>query len=665
MSRLEPYVKVIERMVDFPTRLSIDGSSNIGITIVAPTGPQLALIQGPNEFLANYTVDGLTIPRDAHISFINAYYLSFFSSLVVSRSMNSDVQGAAIITLKSNALAVTKSYYKDGLELSTKNVLSVTAIPVDRSNFGFMLDDVIYYGGDYDAVCAALRATTGTGQEVVTYDVDFTTYEAVAVDTLAEDTITTSDIINCIASEINKRGNYVAIVKSGTIELYRDQNTDKAALDKTNIVNSDGELIEVNVTPVTVTASMTADTPTATLPSDSKRLFTILVNDAGTAGVDSSKVTISKSRVFKNHKIFDLTLAYGIKDPETYVVSLDMDAVDSSEVNCYIDTLNTMRGLDFSIEVNDGDKNDTWTTGVTQVGFGEGFIDAAASASTPYLKSALDVLDDQENYDIAYLAPCGITSVPYVKTMISLGIKRKWFSPCDVPYDRTNANSIAAYGANIQDDYNTYMCGPFDKNIGLTGWVNYIAGTTLYYERVMSNKALNNEFAPVFDAETGRVNYTNPVKLLQKSQREQLISLGLPINYVLWDQSVQGYYFNDNWTHFSQSEAVLGEENNVRMLHKISRDLEKVYKQFKAKQNSDQTRQKVIDITNLYFQSEIMGQVTHPAEYLVICDRSNNTDAIINARKLAITVKVRMYNSIKYITVINEAYSVGGASFTE
>lgn len=667
--RLEPYVSVTERIVDFPTLLSVDGTANIGCTIVAPVGPKLAYIDGPSKFLKNYTKDGVTIPRNAHITLINAYYLSFFSGLVVARSMNSTATGGAQIFLKpaegstEEQFKVYKTFFKDGVELTKRYTLGISNFPsTTQKNWGLIIDDVIYYGGDLTSVLAQFKA----GTEVV----DLSGLEAVCCDELYDETAKDAYSVQCLdflVSELNKLDVYTVIRGTAGIEFYKDAQTDDPLVDIVDLMDEDtGELVTTEITPVGVTVTKPASgSQDIVTPEEGEiKLFTIMDKTPGNLNDNPNKVSISKTRVLAGHKIFDLTLQVGINDPETYVASLDTEAVDSSEVNCFIEQLNSIQALEFTFIAEEGLKNQTWAAKLQNAVFGEGFCDPDVCATTPYLKQALDTLEDQEQFQIAYLAPVGITSVSYIKTYTAMGKRNKWFAPVDVPYDRTNANSIQAYGNNIDDDYNVYMVGPFDKNAGLTGWIVYIAATTLYYERVMSNRSVQSEFAPVFDKQTGLVNYTDPVKLLKKSAREKLISLAKPINYVIFDQNSGAYYFNDNWTHYSMSENILGEENCVRMLHKISRDLEQLYQQFKAKFNNDQTRQAVIDVTNLYFQSQIMNQNYAPAEYMVICDRSNNTDAVIQARQLAITVKVRMYKSIKYVIVLNEVYSVGGAAFT-
>jgi hypothetical protein len=671
MARLEPYVQVTEVIKDFPTLLSIDGSANIGCTIVSAVGPRLQFIDGPNTFLKNYTKDGVTIPRNAHISFINAYYLSFFAGLVVARSMNSTATGGVRVYLKPattgegatpEQIKTYRTFFKDGVELTKVFRLGLSNFPANH-NWGIVIDEVIYYGGDLETVLAGF---TADGQPV-----DLSGLDKVCCDDLYDETLTESYGIQCqdfLVSELNKLDVYTVVREASGVSFYKDEQTEDPVVDKVDLLNDDGELVTKTITPVgvtvTVPAASVAPQGIANIGENEIKLFTIMDKTPGSVNDNPNKVSISKTRILAGRKVFDITLQNGVNDPETYVVSLDKEAVDSSEVNCFIEELNAYAGLEFTIIAEEGLEDQTWTAKLQNATFGEGFVDEAICATSPYLKQSLDTLEDQEQFKIAYLAPVGITIASYIKTYTSMGRRNKWFCPVDVPYDRTNYNSIAAYGNLIDDDYNVYMCGPFDKNGGLTGWIVYIAATTLYYERVMMNRSMQSEFAPVFDKQTGLMNYTNPVKLLKKSAREKLISLIKPINYVIFDQNTQAYYMNDNWTHYSLSENIMGEENCVRLVHKISRDLHDLYQQFKAKFNNEQTRQAVIDVTNLYFQSQIMNQNFAPAEYMIICDRTNNTDAVLQARQLAVTVKVRLYKSIKYILVLNEVYSVGGAAFT-
>jgi hypothetical protein len=54
-----------------------------------------------------------------------------------------------------------------------------------------------------------------------------------------------------------------------------------------------------------------------------------------------------------------------------------------------------------------------------------------------------------------------------------------------------------------------------------------------------------------------------------------------------------------------------------------------------------------------------MTQLYKPNEYEIICDESNNTTEIITANKLAVTVRVRLENAIKFINVLVDVFPLG------
>jgi hypothetical protein len=139
------------------------------------------------------------------------------------------------------------------------------------------------------------------------------------------------------------------------------------------------------------------------------------------------------------------------------------------------------------------------TPKVTQVfSFGDSGLDLSSSTNIQCKINALYALEDQELYDIEYLTTFGVTDIQFIKAYVLIGKNNDWFTPVDIPYQKTNANSIKGYFLNVDDSSNVYGVGPFDKNTGLTGWLNYIAASTLYYTKVMSNRSINSEFACCF-----------------------------------------------------------------------------------------------------------------------------------------------------------------------
>jgi hypothetical protein len=123
MAVKESYVKVQEIIMKAPNFSNAAQTSNIGGYIVAPTGPRLAYIQSPAQFLATYTKNG-KIPRKADITFINAYYLSYASGLVLARATNTTaVSGLLFVkneTTEPKPVPI-RVIFKDG-SLMTKRV---------------------------------------------------------------------------------------------------------------------------------------------------------------------------------------------------------------------------------------------------------------------------------------------------------------------------------------------------------------------------------------------------------------------------------------------------------------------------------------------------------------------------------------------------------------
>jgi len=342
------------------------------------------------------------------------------------------------------------------------------------------------------------------------------------------------------------------------------------------------------------------------------------------------------------------------KSKQTFTVSLDPDALNQSGSNAYIENLNAL-GLEFTVEADGSNTNYTAPKSTQTITFGNSGLDLSQSKNTSNLINALYELEDQELYDIEYIAPLGIIDSQFIKNYVLIGKSCDWFSPVDIPYTMTNPNSINGYFLNIDQTSNVIGIGPFDKNTGLTGWLNYIAASTLYYTKVMNNRAQRKEFAPCFDITNGILDYTNPAYLFGKEDRTKLLNFRCPVNFVMFDQRSNVYYLNDNRTHQPETNIV-SEEQNRRMVNKIKKDLKKLLKRFKGRFNTVTTRSDVRSLVNLYFSDNLYSQEYAPQSHEVICDETNNDENVIAANKLGVTVRVKLYNAVKFIDVLVDVF---------
>jgi hypothetical protein len=581
--------------------------------MVSQTGPRLALIKGSKEFLATYTIGG-EIPRNADISFINAYYLSHFAGLVIARSMNTTA--SAGLLFKRNNEIPEEVIYKDGVMLTKQTDISV-AVEDDPDKWSFVLNNYLFFKGNYSEI---------------EKDQDYKPYTQIQVEDFYDVADSISNWKECTATF---SGDVLKIKHGIFVELVTDES--EARNLNRGIEVEIGDAINL-------------------IENPEDWLFSVYSESAQASYVYGAGIKIKQG---DNSKNFEFTVEY--PDPEgskkeTYYVSLFTEANDSNGAKSYIDNLNAMPNFQFKVEVFNPEIMPIATPQL--VPFGVSGLDLITSKKPSNLKLATNVLEDQEIYDIEYLAPVGITNLAFLKRFTQLGKVKNWFTPVDVPRDRTNANSIQMYFREIDDSSNVYCCGPFDKNSGLTGWVNFIACSTLYYEKLMNNKAQNAEFAPIFDREFGTLQMINPTFQLGISDREKLLSYGSPVNFVKYDQRLDLFYMNNNLTHQSVDD-VLSEEQNRRLVNKIKKDLMRLAGQFKSKYNTPTTRALVISIIAFYFQNNIMNKQFPPDAYNIICDESNNSPEDIRANKLGITVQIRLYNSIKYITVFHEIFPIG------
>jgi len=136
------------------------------------------------------------------------------------------------------------------------------------------------------------------------------------------------------------------------------------------------------------------------------------------------------------------------------------------------------------------------------------------------------------------------------------------------------------------------------------------------------------------------------------------LNLGSPVNYINFNNRTNNYYLNDNWTH-QRADDVMSEDQNRRLVNKINRDIKRNMDQFITRQNNAATRSQVVDMVNNYFQTEIMTKNYPPEAYEVICNSKNNGEEVGRAKQLKLKIRCRLYNTIKYIDVLDEIYPIG------
>lgn len=624
----EPYVEVKEVVIDTPAVGDVTNDLAIGGVIVAPVGPKLALVSGPDDFLSKYTVDGISIPRNADTTLVNAYFLSYSGPLVLQRSVNTNALGGVLFS--KGAAAPTKVYKKDDQMLTKSTAVRVTIIPdveagAKNTAWSFAFGDTVFYHISCD--------------QKNTYSGFVSFYEC-------------NDLYDVVAG-MERLGNIHVHSTPSTGSV-----TDGVPLAMNLVLyhtDSETKNDAMKVDPaLMVNASVTVEDPASIIPVAEGQWLFALYGDIA-LGTDEHKARIVS--VFG-----DGSFALSIDD-ENYKCSLQPDAVDENGSGIYIDYINT-QDIGYSVDVYANDVTAIPTAGSTDTLFGASGLDLAQCAKDANLMSAWSELADQEIYTIAGLSTFGVTSIPTVTRAQKVAEDIKCMCPIDAPRSATTVSAVRKYFNDLVVEYSAVpkgiALGPFDRNISLLGWTTYIAASTLYWQRVFSNKANSAEFAGVFSFQNGRMNYTNPVKIFGKSDREALLNLGKPVNWAAYNYERNVYFMNDNRTLQGDSTKIIAEECVSRQVLKISRDVDRIMEQFIGEHNTTATQYRVEDAINFYFQWNIMNQRYKPDDFQVICaDDTLNNDTVKNSNGLKVIVKVRYNKSIKYIEVVNQVYPIG------
>lgn len=600
----EPYVVVTERIIDSPALANIDDNSNMGCVLVCNRGPKIGYVKGSKDFIETYGVkvkdeDGnikYEIPKDCHVSMANAYYMSTFAPLVIARAMNEPVLKETILLLQSSNGEVSLS--KD-LTFIYDNELAVNA---------------------YSCGNVALNSFTHIRIDGTDYPIN-----------IFDDNATFTEASLELSNELRNSGTLVKVADNGFVSSIPGMSVQF-------VVKSNNEDTSV----VDATTSNKIDDLKFSAVS-----YKICGYFKGTEPGDKFKISVNQDDATK----FDLTI--GDDEAPTYSgLSFNEDAEDEDTgESIYLPNQNftpfewvSVSGFDDSSVVEN-----QWTVTLTDVN---------GDSSSEALIAAAQELEDQELYDIAQCATLGIVDIKFVKSFLTIAKANDWFLPVDVPESKKSLNAIEKWNGNITDTNNSFVFGPFDKNSTFLGFRFPLAPSTLYWETVYANKAVGSEFAPTFGMKNGTVKYTNPAASLKKDERERLLSLPQPVNFMIYDPRTGAYTINNNLTH-SSKDNVLKEEQNRRLANKIKKDVKPLLDDFKGEYNNLATRMAVVSRLENYFRTNIMNMNYSPEDFKIVCDRTNNTDDVINANQLAVTVKVRFYRSIKYVIVLNEIYPIG------
>ena len=284
---------------------------------------------------------------------------------------------------------------------------------------------------------------------------------------------------------------------------------------------------------------------------------------------------------------------------------------------------------------------------------------ALLMASNSDILKGWDRIEEDERYVVEGMTDLGCTETLVQNYMANIAVNSNYFYAVST-VNSTNYMVIANKKQKVvQNSRKLWFGSPWDYDDGTVGYLFNCSPSVLYWETVLNNRRNNQEFSAAFGQNHGIVTFVSLAKEFKKSERQLLLTK--KINTVFHDLYNELYYFNDNVTNVSGEleNSVMSEECNARLEIRISKSMPLLLSQFKGYQNNAKTRALVYDVINYWFKTYIAALGTTVAEWQIICDSSNNSTSDERSGKLNVNVRVRYYNSTKYITVYNDAYPIG------
>jgi hypothetical protein len=206
------------------------------------------------------------------------------------------------------------------------------------------------------------------------------------------------------------------------------------------------------------------------------------------------------------------------------------------------------------------------------------------------------------------------------------------------------------------DHWHGQFCAPRINDTTVGEYVVSMSPQIEYLKRVVTNKSAGKEFAPVFSKNNGISTLPPKYKYDNKAIREDL--LNNQINLIIYDKARQLSYFNLNLTSQSK-DTMLSDENNCRMVNCIAHVCDEVAENYKSRFNTVATRLEFISEVKTAIENRVKKNQEYTYNDLkLICDTTNNTPEIINARKLVMDVAIQFIPGIRYIYIYQGVYGI-------
>lgn len=382
---------------------------------------------------------------------------------------------------------------------------------------------------------------------------------------------------------------------------------------------------------------------------------TIFTVKAANAGVWGNSIYVAVTAPVSGD--FTVTVVYNGVTVETWTVSRTTTAKDGFGRSKYLeDVINNQSTYIRVVDTTNVGPHVAMTSSALVGG-----ADDTVAPTDAMINTAWDFFAVKENVEVSLLINAGWAAVTVQQKMIALAEARKdCFAILDIPYATNTVATMVTYVSttlNANTSYAAIYAGwPYvydqynDKFL-------YVPSSG-YVAAVYANTADVSEvwFAPA-GVRRGVINVLGVSKVFSEGDRDTLYTAKINPIQNFTGEGIQVYGQKTLQTAASALDRV-----NVRLLMiSLEKSLEKSLRPFVFEFNDQFTRDNITSIIDTFMDDIKTRRGVY--DYLVVCDESNNTSAVIDQNKLIVDLFVKPTRVAEFVQ-LNAIISATGASFT-
>lgn len=665
---MEPFIKSTLSVSQKVPAREISGLTT-GVVIYSKVGPiEATKVTSPRQFLDLYTTNK-SISKGDHPSMHNAYFLSRYTDLVITRASNTRVYPLVDLHNDDNSSIFL---LPNGLNADRVQNL-VPTLPAnvgDVDSLWLQIDNVLFYNPDG---VSPFEDGDGLPDGTATKRVKGTEADQLIAEGLGEESdwdvvklstpfvktdpnnssqlIFNAEAYQEIADAFKgggavERDNLHVTVENSTFKI-RYNSAYPVVSDSFTPLNRDGiDPEDPNDNPVHNTSNITSTKFTTAVDSSP-----YLIGYKNVGSVNSLKAWITDYKKVDGFQYWTLNVSDLVNGELSYKVSDNPEATDTQGNPIYYTTISEIREDIIYIKNEDSTEDVKNIAEPSDYNVGKS-SDFELSVSTPasLISSAIYATTKFADYDqsrIQLYTDAGWYNAAIAKSFESISPETKSLTCVGIDPFMRDKNVIINYAANFNSFY-TIVHANGGKDTSVVGFQLPISPSCYYIESLARNNTRNATYAPVFSKVNGATSESNLYNDYSKSVRDALNVAR--VNVMTYDDTEGISYMNNNLLTDS-SGSLIDEEQSIRIANDIQYDIEKLMESFYSRFNIDTTRANVVSSIENYFETVILSQQYTIADFKVECSEVNNSEINIQNNELKVDVYIRLNHSIKYISV--------------